>query len=149
MEQTDGVRSFLKKAAEKSGVEFNEDKANTLIRSYNNDYDKLVKDVAKKVGYQDNQLDEFRDRAFKEYGITPAIQSEATPRQYSEFQNEFDKNQHNKIVQSQEPKIEKGFLEHMDRRCIRSSRRNNCWKGIKLIRVRNHNAADNCKCSRK
>ena len=44
-----GVRTFLQKAAEKQGSKYDEAKADALIKSYNNDYGKLIADTSVKI----------------------------------------------------------------------------------------------------
>ena len=69
MEQNEGVKSFLQKAAQKKGVEFNNDKADSLIQSYQGDYSKLITDVGRQIGIDDTTMPEFTNKARKTYGI--------------------------------------------------------------------------------
>jgi len=71
MEQYSGIKSFLKKAVEKEGKTYDDNKATELIKSYNHDYDALVSDVGKRAGFSDEELPAFRQRAYKEFGFAP------------------------------------------------------------------------------
>lgn len=72
MEQNpSGIKSFLKKAAEKNGTQYDEAKADILIKTYNNDYDSIVGDIGRKVGIPEDGIQEFKKLAFEKYKIQP------------------------------------------------------------------------------
>lgn len=71
MEQLEPVKSFLKKAIENEGKQYDDNKALKLIESYNYDYTKLVDDIATRAGFKPEEVPTFRERAFKQFGITP------------------------------------------------------------------------------
>jgi len=74
-----GIYQFLQKAAENKGVKYDEAKADSLIESYNNDYDKIVGDVGLEFGYKPEQIDEFKKTAFQKYNIQPITPTVEAP----------------------------------------------------------------------
>lgn len=78
-QELDGVKTFLRKAAEKQGVEYNEAGESDFIKSYNNDYGKLVDEVGARMGFKPDELPKFRERAFKEYSITSPTDTDRYP----------------------------------------------------------------------
>jgi len=80
MEQNpSGIKSFLKKAAEKNGTQYDEAKADKLIETYNNNYDSIVGDIGRKVGIPEDGIAEFKKLAFEKFQIQPAEQITGTP----------------------------------------------------------------------
>lgn len=69
MASPDGIKSFLKKAAEIKGIEYTEDDANSLIRSYDYDYGKLVSELGKSTGISDEGLEDFKKSAYEKFKI--------------------------------------------------------------------------------
>jgi len=70
MEQNDGgVKSFLSDVFKKEGKELDDNTFKTVVESYNNNYDSLVTDVAKRLKVKD--VDVFKSEVFKSYGLSP------------------------------------------------------------------------------
>ena len=66
-----GIKSFMKRSAEKAGKEYDDAKADEFLKEYNHDYGKIVEDIGTSMGVKPEQLSEFRDESFKYYSITP------------------------------------------------------------------------------
>lgn len=69
MASPDGIKSFLKKAAEVKGIQYSEDDANNLLKAYKYDYGKLVTDLGRNEGFTDESIDVFKKGAYETFGI--------------------------------------------------------------------------------
>jgi N12 class adenine-specific DNA methylase len=71
MEELTGIKGFLKKAVEKEGKTYDDNKANELLKAYNNDYDKLIGDIAVRSGFTPEEVEPFKKRAYEQFKIQP------------------------------------------------------------------------------
>ena len=71
MEELTGIKGFLQKAVEKEGKTYDDNKANELLKAYNNDYDKLISDIAVRSGFTPEEVEPFKKRAYETFNIQP------------------------------------------------------------------------------
>ena len=67
--ELNGIKSFLKKAAEYGGGEFDETLADSIISDYNNDYKRIIDDVGLKLGFEEEEMPRYRERIYEEFGF--------------------------------------------------------------------------------
>jgi uncharacterized RDD family membrane protein YckC/tetratricopeptide (TPR) repeat protein len=64
-----GIKAFLKNAAEKSGITYNDAKADNLIKAFDGDNEKIVRAFGEKLGYTGEELEYFRNQVFGKYKL--------------------------------------------------------------------------------
>nr|WP_319265278.1 LPD23 domain-containing protein [uncultured Draconibacterium sp.] len=69
MEETKGIKSFIKDAVESSGQKYSDELANDVLKKYNNNYDSIINDIAKENQVKD--IDAFRDDIYSRYDFSP------------------------------------------------------------------------------
>jgi hypothetical protein len=67
LNQENHIKGFLKDALIKTGQSYSEEKADKIISSFDNDYDKIIDFAAKKVGIKD--VESFRSKAYEVYQL--------------------------------------------------------------------------------
>lgn len=62
-----GIKSFLKQDMERAGVQYSDEKVDKILSTYNNDYDKIVRDAGKRAKVKDIEL--FRNKIYDHFKL--------------------------------------------------------------------------------